>query len=109
MIRFLLRCLGFWVFAAALVASVLDGVKSIAASAIVVTPLSETWVAVSPASADAARAAVTDGLGQPLAWEFISSWILGAPTALALGVLGFLLIAAGRKVRHDRFSREFVA
>ena len=109
MVRFLLRFFGFWIFAAALVAAVLDGVKSIAASSVAVTPLAATWAALSPGSAEAARAAVAESFGQPLLWSVLNVWVLGAPTALVLGIIGFLLIAAGRKVRHDRFSREFVA
>ena len=42
MLRFLSRFLGFWLVAAALVAGVVDGAKSIAASALVITPLAET-------------------------------------------------------------------
>jgi hypothetical protein len=107
MIRGLLRFVGFWLFAAALVAAVLDGVRSIAASGLVFSPVAETWEWVAPDSLAALRSSIADGLGQPWLWDLVNTWVLGAPTALALGVLGLLLIAAGAKRRRDVFIREF--
>ena len=94
-------------FAAALVAAVLDGVKSIAASEIVVTPLAATWTAAAPDSLAAVQASLSNDLGQPWLWELISAWVLSFPTALALALIGFGLIALGRKTRREVLDREF--
>ncbi len=50
MIRFLFRFVGLWILAGGFVALVLDGVRSIASSEIVTTPLGVTWLATSPDS-----------------------------------------------------------
>src|SRR5918993_2587544 len=62
MLRFLLRTLGIWLLAGALVAVVMDGARSIAASAPVLTPLAEVWRELAPASLDQARFAVEEEL-----------------------------------------------
>ena len=49
MLRFLSRFLGFWLVAAAVVMGVVDGAKSIAASAVVTTSLAEVWALVAGA------------------------------------------------------------
>jgi hypothetical protein len=50
MIRLLLRLLGLWFIAMALVALVVDGTSSIAASAWTFTPIGKYWFDLSPAS-----------------------------------------------------------
>ena len=109
MLRFTSRFLGYWLMAAALIAAVVDGAKSIAASQLVVTPLGETWAAIAAfgGSADApAEPLMTPG---PLPWplDLASAWLAAAPTVAALGVCGILLLVAGRKRRRPLLGREF--
>lgn len=98
MLRFLSRFIGTWLVAAALVAAVVDGAKSIAASAVVITPLSQTLAMIS--SQGTAGEPAAPALG------FVWSWLLGAPTAALLAALGFLFLAAGRKRRGPLLGPE---
>jgi hypothetical protein len=107
MLRLLSRFLGYWLVAGALVAAVVDGAKSIAASAWVTTPLADTWAAV------AAGLGIEAGsLPQPFSSPAVDAavaWLFAAPTAAVLAVLGFLFLAAGRKRRRILFSNEIAA
>jgi hypothetical protein len=98
MLRFISRFIGTWLVAGALVAAVVDGAKSIAASSVVITPLSETLALIASGEASGGPAAPAPG--------FIWSWLLGAPTAALLAALGFLFLAAGRKRRGPLLGPE---
>ncbi|TCK30496.1 hypothetical protein EV667_0586 [Ancylobacter aquaticus] len=96
MIRFLFRFVGLWVLAGAFVALVLDGVRSIASSEIVTTPLGVTWLAVSP-DLLARFQAFVEGSVSVTAWEYLVVPVLGAPLFAVLGVAGALLLLIGRR------------
>ncbi|QFR34317.1 hypothetical protein [Ancylobacter sp. TS-1] len=95
MIRFLFRFIGLWILAGAFVALVLDGVRSIAASEIVTTPLSVTWLATSPDSLARFQSFV-EGNFSGVVWETLAVPVLGAPLFAVLGVAGILLLLIGR-------------
>jgi hypothetical protein len=103
MLRFLLRTLGIWLLAGALVAVVMDGARSIAASAPVLTPLAEVWRELAPASLDQARFAVEEELALPALWDLLAAGPLAAPAWLVLGALGLLFIIVGRRRRREPF------
>lgn len=96
MIRFLFRFVGLWVLAGAFVALVLDGVRSIASSEIVTTPLGVTWLSVSPGSLTRFQVFVEGTLSSPV-WEYLVVPVLGAPLFAVLGVAGALLLLIGRR------------
>ena len=96
MIRFLFRFVGFLILAAAFVALVYDGTKTIAGSNVYVTPLGETWNAVHSTSLQLLQPAVERYIAEWL-WNPVILNILTAPTWLVLGVLGSVLILIGRK------------
>ena len=50
MIAFIARFIGLWMIAGALVALVIDGTKTIAASTLTVTPLGQSWYSISPST-----------------------------------------------------------
>jgi hypothetical protein len=108
MLRFLARFIGFWLVAAALVAAVIDGSKSIAASALVITPLAESWAAISALAGEPA-AAPAGAESSPLPWplDLALSWFLSAPTVLALAVAGVVFLILGAKRRGIVIGREF--
>ena len=109
MFRFLARFLGVWLVAAAMVIAVVDGARSIAASQVVLTPLSASWAFVSEA---AGRAPVEAGEAAGLPWPFdvALAWLLTAPSAAVLAIIGFALLLAGHKRRErDAFGRHFPA
>jgi hypothetical protein len=105
MIRFLLRFLGVWLFAAALVVLVVDGARSIAASALVWTPLGELWHQLAPTSYIQVQFTVEEHLGQPWLWDLIVAILLSPPAWLVLGILGLILVVLGRR-RHRPLSED---
>ncbi|HEX9906687.1 MAG TPA: PetM family of cytochrome b6f complex subunit 7 [Propylenella sp.] len=105
MIRLASRFLGFWLVAAALVAAVVDGAKSIAASGLVITPLSETWAVIAAFTGrDAA-----EPLTAPWPLDLALASLAAFPTVLALAVLGIFFLVVGAKRRPTQFGREYAA
>jgi hypothetical protein len=96
MIRFVFRFVGFLVLAAAFAALLYDGTKTIAGSDIHVTSLQTTWANFHPASLQWLQPAIERNLPAWF-WDTLMVTVLTAPTWAVLGVLGALLILAGRK------------
>lgn len=96
MIRFLLRSLGLWLFAGAFVAALIDGMKSLAASRIVVTAALTAWSDLAPGSEAAARGFVSGRLGAAV-WRVLEGTALALPTWAVLLVLAALAFLAGRR------------
>lgn len=106
MIRFLSRFAGFWLLAAALVAVVIDGAKSIAASELVTMPLGVAWSQLAPTSLVQTQFAIEEQLGQPWLWDLLTQWVLSAPVWLIFGVLGLILMLLGRRRRRRSLGEE---
>lgn len=96
MFRFLFRFAGFLILAAAFVAAVYDGTKSIGGGQLYVTRLGDTWNAIDPASLQQLQPTVERYLA-PWMWDPVVLGILMAPTWLVFGLLGSVLILLGRK------------
>lgn len=96
MIRFLFRFIGLWILAAGFVALVRDGTKSIAGNAFFRTALEDDWNNFQASSLESLKTLVERYAGAS-GWEIVSSYLLGAPTWLVLGVIGSILILIGRK------------
>ena len=94
MIRSILRSLGLILLAAAFVAFIYDGAKSIADSTIYITKFSQTWADVHQESLRAAQAAVEKNV--TWLWTVLLP-VLEQPTWLVLGTIGMLLILLGRR------------
>ncbi len=102
MIGFIARFIGLWLIAGALVALVVDGTKTIAASTLTVTPLGTAWFSISPSSLMAAQGFIQQTVEAYVGhwlWDPLIQWILMLPTWLVLGLLGAWLLYAGRKRR----------
>ncbi len=106
MIRFLFRFLSMIVLAIAVILAVLDATRSIAAGALVATPLWESWLAALPKSLEALQSTVERTFGQA-AWEFVVLYVLTWPGFVVFGLLALLLYAVGR--RRERRIGPFVA
>jgi hypothetical protein len=91
-----LRTLGLWLVVLAFVALVVDGTRSIAASALVVTSFGETWYSLHPPSLNLSQA-VVERYTFPVLWDPVIVSILLAPTWAVLGVLGLLVAFLGRR------------
>ncbi|MEW6257696.1 MAG: hypothetical protein AB1592_17210 [Pseudomonadota bacterium] len=102
MIRFLFRFLGFWILAGGFVALVVDGTRSIAASALVVTPARAGWTSLSPVSLDMVRTRSSDIA--PWLWADLLSPILDLPLSLLLGLIGVSLLALGAGRRRSHYD-----
>ena len=96
MIRFVFRFIGLWILAAGFVALVRDGTKSIAGNAVFITRLAEDWNNLHDASLTQLKGLVERYGGAPV-WEFVSLYVLGAPTWVVLGIIGAIFILIGRK------------
>lgn len=98
MFRFLIRAAGLLVFAAAFVALVADGVRSLAVDALMLTPLEASWRIFAPASLDEFRSLAESRL-PPYLLDNVIVPVLSAPTFALAGGLGLLLLVVGRP-RH---------
>jgi hypothetical protein len=107
MLRFVARFVGFWLVAAAMIAAVVDGAKSIAGSAFVLTPLTETLTALAAIGAEAPAEFVPPTLPWP--GDAALAWLMAAPTVAVLAVPGVLLLLLGARRRRPFLSREFAA
>lgn len=107
MIRFLFRLLSTIALAIAVVMAVLDATRTVAASALVLTPLAASWNAVSPGTMDAAGKLIA-GKVHPLLWDPVMLSILALPGFVVFAALSLLLYAFGRKQigRHGDYGFE---
>lgn len=102
MIRFLLRFIGFWLLAGGVVALVVDGTRSIAASQVQFISALSAWSSLSASSLEKTKAALS-GLS-PAAWRDVAVPVLDLPLFALLCVLGLGLMAIGRKRQRSRFD-----
>ena len=91
--------------ACAMILLVIDGTKSLAASAIVLTPLGETWGQIHADSLAALRQFFETRLFGPLLETLVSA-LLGFPGWAVIGVPGILLAWAGRSRRERVYLRQ---
>jgi hypothetical protein len=103
--RLILRVLGTVLIALAVILLIIDGTKSLAASAFVATPLGETWMSIHAQSLEQMRTFLTSRFFGPLL-EAAVSGILTLPGWAVLGVPGVLLAWAGRSRNERIFLRQ---
>jgi hypothetical protein len=101
--RLLLRLLGTWLLGMALILVIIDGTRSLAANALVMTPLADTWTMLQAQSLIDLRAFLASRFFGALL-ETVVEFILSMPGWLVLGVPGAVLAWMGR----TRRSRVFV-
>ena len=103
MIGFVSRFVGMWFIAGALVAVVIDAAKTIAASALTMTPLGGGLFTLTPSTLVAAQEFVQTRIEPYVGgwlWDPVIQWILLLPTWAILGFLGFVLTYLGRRRRR---------
>jgi hypothetical protein len=96
MIRLVFRVLAMATLAVAVVLAVVDATRSVLADEIVLTPLGQTWYALSPDTLGLAQAAVQRHL-HPAIWDPGAIWVLTMPGFAVTGVLALLFYAIGRR------------
>lgn len=96
MIRFLFRLLAMICLCVAVIMAVLDGARSVAASAVVLKPLGVSWFETSPDTLNLAQAIIQRYL-LPVIWDPFMIWVLNQPGFAVMAVLSLLLYIAGYK------------
>jgi hypothetical protein len=102
MIAFIARFVGLWMIAGALVAVVVDGAKTIAASSLIVTPLGLAWFTLSPGTYVSSQAFIqqkVEAVTGHWLWDPMIQWLLLLPSWAVLGAFGGWLAYMGRKRR----------
>ena len=80
----------------AVIMAVLDGARSVAASAVVLKPLGVSWFETSPDTLNLAQAIIQRYL-LPVIWDPFVIWVLNQPGFAVMAVLSLLLYIAGYK------------
>ena len=100
MIRFFVRVLGLWLLAGGFAAAVIDGMKSIAASKVVMTSARETWSDLAPAMLTAVDRWLVATLGPTVETAFAVA-VERVPTWALLGLLGVVLVSVALPKHED--------
>lgn len=88
--RFLLRLASLVALAAAVIAGSIDSIQSVAASAVVVTPMADAWQDLSPSSLTALQSLISYYV-HPRFYAFIFQWLMLQPTFAIFLALSLLL------------------
>jgi len=107
MIRFLFRFVGYWLLAGALVAAIIDGSKSIAASALVTTPFGQHFQQLAPSLLQRLEFGIQNNLGLPWLWDLVFINVLAWPSFAVLGVLALIFLMIGRRRRAPVIGDDF--
>jgi hypothetical protein len=99
MLRSLARLLSMLALAIAVVMAVLDATRSIAAEAVVLTPLISSWRNIAPTSLGMIEQMVTGNLPD-FVWNPVLTSVLALPGFATFSALSMLLAIAGRRPRR---------
>lgn len=94
--RFLLRLASLVALAAAVIAGTIDSIQSVAASAVVMTPMAEAWQDLSPSTLSALQSSISYYI-HPRFYAFVFQWLLLQPAFAVFLVLSLLLWMIGYK------------
>jgi hypothetical protein len=103
--RLIVRIIGTWLIGMAVILVVVDGTRSLAASALVTTSFGDTWTALLPDSLDQLRAFIDSRFFGPVLEPMLDA-VLATPGFVVLGAPGVLLALAGRSRRDRLFVRQ---
>jgi hypothetical protein len=97
MIRLLFRFLGVLLLAAAFAALIVDGTKSIAASAVLYTPAADTAAQIFPEKFKLLQPTLVHL--HPLLWDPAMTSVLRLPIWIIIAVFGIICLLLGRRPR----------
>ncbi len=97
--RFLLRLTGTWMLGMALVLLIMDGTKSMAANALMITSMGDVWTMVHAASLSGFQAAVASSPVKFI-WGPVIQPVLSWPGWAVLGLPGIILAFLGRSKKN---------
>lgn len=97
--RFLLRAISLLALVIAVISAVIDMIKSVAASQVIITPLGADWYKFSADTLNLTQAVIQRNV-HPFVWDPVVQWILLQPTFAVFLFLSLLLyVIAYRKPR----------
>lgn len=99
MIRFLFKFFATLSLAVAVVMAVLDTTRTVAAKALVVTPLQASWTSAWPDGLTTFQTFMVQKI-HPAAWDPVALAVLSLPGFVVFAILAFLLYAVGRKPKR---------
>ncbi|VAW21096.1 hypothetical protein MNBD_ALPHA12-1420 [hydrothermal vent metagenome] len=100
--RFLLRLAGTWMLGMALVLLIMDGTKSMAANALLITSLGDNWAMLDAASLDGFEQLIATSPVKFI-WGPLVQPVLSWPGWAVLGFAGIVLAFLGRS-KKDRLN-----
>ncbi len=103
--RLVLRLLGTWLIGLSLVFLVVDGTRSLAGNAIVLTSFGQAWSQLHLASLDTVIIFLEGRFFADLLDNILQA-LLTYPAFAVLAVPGIVLALAGRRPRRERFLRQ---
>jgi hypothetical protein len=98
--RLILRVIGTWLLGISLILIVIDGTKSLAANALVMTPLADLWSMLNPPSLAAVHGFAESRLFGAVLVPALDA-VLNYPGFAVIGIPGIVLALLGR-ARHAR-------
>ncbi len=104
--KFILRVIGTWFIGLALVLIIIDGAKTLAANALIMTSLAESWSSLHAESWLATNQALADLL-PGTASRSVVMFMSNAPSWAIFGVVGLLLLLLGRAGAKKRYVATY--
>lgn len=101
--RLILRTLGTWLLSIAVILAVIDGTKSLAANALVMTPLGDLWQSLNAGSLEWVEAFLETRFFGPALTPMLTS-LLTVPSFVVVGVPAIILAFLGR----SRYAHQYV-
>jgi len=101
--RLIVRTVGTWLLSIAVILAVIDGTKSLAANAVVTTPLGELWTSLNASSLQWVQAFLESRFFGPILTPMLAS-LLTVPSFIVIGVPAIVLAFLGR----SRYVRQYV-
>jgi len=104
-LRLACRLVAYIALSLAIIAAVLDAARSVGASRLVVTALSDSWQSISETSLALVETSIKSHL-YSIFWDPLMLWLLEAPTVVvfALTALFFYIVGYRRGDRVGRFA-----
>jgi hypothetical protein len=94
--RFLLRLASLIALAVAVIAGTIDSIQSVAASAVVITPMGDAWQDLSPSSLSALQSSISYYVN-PRFYALLFQWLMLQPAFAVFLVLSLLFWMVGYK------------
>ncbi len=106
MLKIIARTIGLIALVMTVITAILDLTRSIANSAVTITPLGKEWFDFHLASLNGLQVGIQRHLGVPWLWESVIQNILLIPSWVVFGVLTLLFLWLGRN-KERRWRQRF--